>query len=277
LEVKPSAATRKGKWYDIDSQRQFFDEAAKALKIQNKEDWYGASSARIGELGGTTLLASVLSIEKTVLIYCVTMKAGVYFALIMTTRWSPLCAACTQSMTGLSGSLNKCDMAFGMTSTIRKSTLIGLVINLASPAEATGSTFDHTSCHTTMPLRGCRVINIVRYGVSKKIFYENGGSGLLSKKYNDSVHQALKAVYYQHEWLPWRFKQVSKGYWNSRDTQKLFFDWLGTNLGISKYEDWYRVPLKRVMLYAGTLKTPLMLLVHCHGVNLTTWHVKEER
>jgi hypothetical protein len=57
-------------------------------------------------------------------------------------------------------------------------------------------------------------------------------TGLLNGKYGGSLHMLLKNVYPEHEWIPWRFSQVSKGYWDDIQNQRLYFEWLQKKLSI---------------------------------------------
>ena len=49
--------------------------------------------------------------------------------------------------------------------------------------------------------------------------------------HNGSPFQALQAAYPEHEWLPWKFSNTPKGFWEKKENQKKFFDWLGKEIG----------------------------------------------
>ncbi len=54
----------------------------------------------------------------------------------------------------------------------------------------------------------------------------------------------MSSVYPEYEWLPWRFSQVTKGFWNDMKNQRNFMDWAGNQLNYKIREDWYKVSAK---------------------------------
>ena len=44
-----------------------------------------------------------------------------------------------------------------------------------------------------------------------------------------------------YNWLPWKFKHTSKGYWNDENNIKEYMNWLSDKLNIKTMEDWYNV------------------------------------
>jgi hypothetical protein len=79
------------------------------------------------------------------------------------------------------------------------------------------------------------------YKVQKAHFRENSGAGLLASHYNDSIRDALKTVYPEHEWFPWMFSHVSRGYFAKVDHQRAYMEWLAKKLNIVSMEQWYTV------------------------------------
>ncbi len=75
------------------------------------------------------------------------------------------------------------------------------------------------------------------------------GGGLLSNMYNNSVSLLISTVYSEHEWLPWRFSQVSKGYWNDMKNQRNFMDWVGKQLNYRDMEDWYKITMEVINFF----------------------------
>ncbi len=71
-----------------------------------------------------------------------------------------------------------------------------------------------------------------------------GGRGLLNNVYHGSLLHLLCAVYPEYEWLPWRFTQVPKAYWNDINNQKIFLEWAEKQLNIKEKEDWYKITRK---------------------------------
>lgn len=73
-----------------------------------------------------------------------------------------------------------------------------------------------------------------------KDFVDNSGSSLL-KHYNQSHIQLIVRSFPNHEWLPWKFGSVPKGYWESSENVKKYMNWLSRQLNVNKIEDWYNV------------------------------------
>jgi hypothetical protein len=64
------------------------------------------------------------------------------------------------------------------------------------------------------------------------------GSGLLRK--HGSILGILRQVYPDHEWPEW-LVGAPRGFWNSTENQKRFFDWTYTHLNFKSMDDWYTV------------------------------------
>ena len=73
---------------------------------------------------------------------------------------------------------------------------------------------------------------------------DNGGSGLLTNKYNSSIYSLLCAIYPDFDWIPWNFSVVPKYFWDDENNQKKFLDWAGNKLGIKEMDGWYNVTQK---------------------------------
>lgn len=67
-----------------------------------------------------------------------------------------------------------------------------------------------------------------------------GGDTFLSK-YDNSLHKALSSLYPDHDWLPWAFESVPRGFWDILENQKKFLDWFAKEAGITKMEQWYTI------------------------------------
>ena len=78
----------------------------------------------------------------------------------------------------------------------------------------------------------------------------NGGRGVLGK-YNNSLFQALKNVYPEEEFLPWKFHQTSRYIWEDKENQRKYFNWLGKKLGITESIDWLDVTCNDIILNDG--------------------------
>ena len=62
-------------------------------------------------------------------------------------------------------------------------------------------------------------------------------------KYKYSMQQALKTIFPEHNWVQWNFS-LTPGFWNEMSNQRKFMDWLGSQLGVKSYKDWYNVTKK---------------------------------
>lgn len=81
---------------------------------------------------------------------------------------------------------------------------------------------------------------------------EHGGLGLLANKYGASLPRALRSVYPNHKWLEWKFSTgVSKAFWEEKANQIAYMDWLYADLGLSSFEDWYRIRAEDLKARAG--------------------------
>jgi hypothetical protein len=83
-----------------------------------------------------------------------------------------------------------------------------------------------------------------------KQFVDIGGSRLL-RKFNKSPYLLLSNVFPEYEWLPWKFDNCPRNYWDDVKNQKKFMDWAAEQLNIQEMGDWYKVT-KRVTKYMYT-------------------------
>lgn len=80
-----------------------------------------------------------------------------------------------------------------------------------------------------------------------------GGKALLEKLFAGSLVKALQFAYPGHEWLPWKFEQsVPVHFWDQKDHQRQFMNWLGNELGFKEMQDWYRVTWKDIQEKGGS-------------------------
>lgn len=89
------------------------------------------------------------------------------------------------------------------------------------------------------------------YKVTKEDFYNHGGKGLIQYCYKDSPYQTLKTAYPEHEWIPWKFKTFNPHYWKDTKNHKKYLDWLGKQLKITHWNDWYTVSQDTVFSNGG--------------------------
>ena len=59
--------------------------------------------------------------------------------------------------------------------------------------------------------------------------------------YNNSYINLITSFYPNYQWLPWKFSQIPKGFWNDENNVKNYMNWLSEKLNIKTMEDWYKV------------------------------------
>ena len=59
-------------------------------------------------------------------------------------------------------------------------------------------------------------------------------------KYGDTL-TLLLSIYPNYDWLPWKFNSLPKGYWNNKENQLKFTNWISKQLNIKSIEDWYNI------------------------------------
>lgn len=90
------------------------------------------------------------------------------------------------------------------------------------------------------------------YSISLSQIQKLGGKGVMLTHFHDSPTKALHTVYPEHKWLPWRFNSISHGFWEKVDNQRIYLDWLFSQLGYSNMDDWYQLTQEHVMKHGGT-------------------------
>jgi hypothetical protein len=70
------------------------------------------------------------------------------------------------------------------------------------------------------------------------------GESVLRHKYNGSPALLLSTVYPEYEWLVWKFSKCSNKFWEDDKNKRQFLDWVGKQLGIKEFSDWYKVSTK---------------------------------
>ena len=86
------------------------------------------------------------------------------------------------------------------------------------------------------------------YTVGIKQFIENYGNTIL-KYYNYSPYALMTTIYPDYEWLPWKFLHAPTKYWNYIENQRKYMNWLGKQLNVNKYEDWYKISVSDIKEY----------------------------
>ncbi len=67
---------------------------------------------------------------------------------------------------------------------------------------------------------------------------------MLKNIYKGSTMNVITTVYKDHNWLPWKFKHVTKHFWLEMENQRNFLDWVALQLNYNDKEDWYNITSK---------------------------------
>lgn len=114
------------------------------------------------------------------------------------------------------------------------------------------------------------------YNVSTSDFKNNYGYSLV-QKYGQYI-RIITTIYNNHNWLPWKFKVVSDGYWQDENNVKKYLNWLSEKLNIKSKEDWYNVSSKdfidnrgnTLLIYYGNSHIKLLMSVY-NDYNWLPW------
>jgi hypothetical protein len=63
------------------------------------------------------------------------------------------------------------------------------------------------------------------YQLRRSSIEENKGFWML-QKYGGSVYSAVSTIYPNHQWLEWKFSSLRPSFWNERDNQRRFLQWV---------------------------------------------------
>jgi hypothetical protein len=92
------------------------------------------------------------------------------------------------------------------------------------------------------------------------------GGGLLRSRFNDSLSQALKSLYPEHDWLEWKFSVSSRRFWQTRENQRRFLEHVADRQGFecADFDSWYSINQQDIIDLGGAH------LLHLHGDSLVT-------
>lgn len=77
------------------------------------------------------------------------------------------------------------------------------------------------------------------------------GGGMLFVEYKDSVANAIMDIFPEHDWAPWKFRQIPNGFWDREGSRRQFFDTIASELSVRKLEDWYSISVEEVRRLGG--------------------------
>jgi len=78
------------------------------------------------------------------------------------------------------------------------------------------------------------------YNISHEQIESNGGRAVLGH-YGQSLYTLLKAVYREHDWLPWKFSSTPRGLWSDEEVLRRVVRYVEDSLKFKSKEDWHRI------------------------------------
>lgn len=79
------------------------------------------------------------------------------------------------------------------------------------------------------------------YQHDETVFRNSGGAGLFSNHYVGSMLSALRDYRPDIEWIPWLFRKVPNGFWESSKNRQKYIEWLARHLRIRRDADLTRL------------------------------------
>ena len=92
------------------------------------------------------------------------------------------------------------------------------------------------------------------YKVTKKDIVNIAGKLGPLIRYQDSLYRILCAVYPEQQWLPWKFVNCPRNYWESVNNQRECLERVGKELNITDMKDWYNITVRVIIGYLKALK-----------------------
>ena len=69
--------------------------------------------------------------------------------------------------------------------------------------------------------------------------------------FKEHIWSVLESRSPDHDWIPWLFKRVPRGYWDDSDNHGRYAKWLATELQLVEPQDWYQLTQKVMMQNSG--------------------------
>jgi hypothetical protein len=69
------------------------------------------------------------------------------------------------------------------------------------------------------------------------------GMSFLRYHYGGSPAEALKDIYSDHSWQPWRFASVPRGFWSAHENRRAYLESKAQELGLKDLFGWYKVQI----------------------------------
>jgi len=91
------------------------------------------------------------------------------------------------------------------------------------------------------------------YNITIPQIQNNYGGSLMVLKYNSSPIEFLRDVFPDYEWLEWKLKNTTNGYWEVIENHTKFANWLGKELEFNHMEDWYNITYDIIYKNGGSV------------------------
>ena len=89
------------------------------------------------------------------------------------------------------------------------------------------------------------------YRLSYEDMAKQHGGRVARVSWHGSPIHAVKECFPNYDWQEWKFVHVPTAFWHSRQNRRRYMTWLGEQLGIRQWQDWYRVSTKDFLDYRG--------------------------
>lgn len=92
------------------------------------------------------------------------------------------------------------------------------------------------------------------YKIDARAFEENNGVQLLSL-FERSPPKAVIRIFPEHKWQVYKFKDTPNWYWREPTNQREFLEFVGSELGYTKMEDYYKISARAIKNCGGETLT----------------------
>jgi hypothetical protein len=85
-------------------------------------------------------------------------------------------------------------------------------------------------------------------------------------QHNNKLAPLLSSVYPEYEWLMWKFPRVGYSYWDNKENQRKFIDWIAMQWNIKEMSDWYKITVPvniTIKMILNNRMLDVLEVVHC--------------
>jgi hypothetical protein len=116
------------------------------------------------------------------------------------------------------------------------------------------------------------------YTITSRKIKGHGGAGLLAK-YGGSPSKLVIDVFKDFKWRTLMFNTAGK-YWESKDNERDYLDYLGNRLGLKQMKDWYNISVKQfsetslIQKYSNSPAKLLRAVYYNHSWSPSKFNIK---